>query len=980
MEEDEDRAVVRGTRGDDRLAGTAGGDDVRGVGGDDLVDAARGADRVAGSRGADRIAGGAGPDALAGGPGDDRIDGDGFLDFRFPTRTASTTVTVEETGEDMTLSVTAPTRLGGVAADIAGTVDTGGPTGQLRVALAIDVSGSAGFAYEGTPVGDANFDGEADTTLDAEVVAAVALLRSLARDVPGDPLVSIIAFDEGAETVYSGGLGSGSEGGLRQALDAVRALRVGNGTDYEAGLSEAIPFFAGSEGPTTDVLFFLSDGTNFDGTDFSQEVDRLRDLGVDIRPVGIENADSAADLDLVDDGRPNGSVTFFDDPGRLDITTVGGRLTGFAVDRLDIFVGGDRAARLGPDDFEETADGIAFAASVAGFVPGEDDALRVVAVADDGAATEAVLDLSVPEPAPIRAGDDEIAGGDGDDFIDAGDGADVARGGRGDDVIIGDSPPANDGEGTTRTVSDAKTVPSTGQDIAISLTVPETADGRTAKVSGFVSTGAVAAEANVVVVVDVSGSTGGAYDGTLVGDRNGDGVSDTTLDAEIAGAEALIRSIREDAGLGGAEVSIIPFSSTASTLITARADADADRNGLFDVEEALAGLRSIGGTDYEAALQQAVKTFEAAPEGENILFFLSDGANGSGQNFLDEVAVLRDTLGVDIRSIGLQNFGSTSDIDLVDDGLSNGSAEFVEDPGALTTTIVGSGVEVADVRRVDIVLNGEVVKKIPAGRLRETPLGLRFEADLTGLDPLRDDRVAARVLTSDEDRTRVAVAEVIAEPANPAESGGNDTLLGGGGSDTLIGLGGDDMMAGRRGNDRLVGCSGEDTLKGGDGNDQLIGGPAADVLRGGAGDDRIRGGGAEDFASGGAGQDRLFGAASDDHLRGGGGDDLLRGGNGNDTVLGGNGEDTLDGGGGDDALVGGKGADVFIYRGDKDTIVDFDGELDALRIRGEGRDLSTFLEVAVEVDGDVVADFGGGDVLVLLDTTLAAVSGPDLLD
>ncbi|MFO1158608.1 MAG: hypothetical protein U1E60_07200 [Reyranellaceae bacterium] len=61
----------------------------------------------------------------------------------------------------------------------------------------------------------------------------------------------------------------------------------------------------------------------------------------------------------------------------------------------------------------------------------------------------------------------------------------------------------------------------------------------------------------------------------------------------------------------------------------ATAGADADKNGVLDVVEALRGLRSGGGTNYEAALQQAETFYKGAPSGQNVLFFLSDAAAGS---------------------------------------------------------------------------------------------------------------------------------------------------------------------------------------------------------------------------------------------------------------------------------------------------------------------------------------------------------------
>jgi Ca2+-binding RTX toxin-like protein len=96
------------------------------------------------------------------------------------------------------------------------------------------------------------------------------------------------------------------------------------------------------------------------------------------------------------------------------------------------------------------------------------------------------------------------------------------------------------------------------------------------------------------------------------------------------------------------------------------------------------------------------------------------------------------------------------------------------------------------------------------------------------------------------------------------------------------------------------------TMNGGDGNDVLWSGDAADRLDGGEGNDNLWGGGGSDSLLGGAGADKLDGSI---------------------------GNDVLEGGAGADSLIGGAGADRFVYR------------IDAVGA------------------GDVIADFGAGDVL-----------------
>ncbi|MFV5427569.1 cadherin-like domain-containing protein, partial [Acinetobacter towneri] len=82
-------------------------------------------------------------------------------------------------------------------------------------------------------------------------------------------------------------------------------------------------------------------------------------------------------------------------------------------------------------------------------------------------------------------------------------------------------------------------------------------------------------------------------------------------------------------------------------------------------------------------------------------------------------------------------------------------------------------------------------------------------------------------------------------------------------------------------------------------------------IDGGEGDDIISGSGGNDYLVGGEGKDILHGDAGNDYLLGGSGDDTLNGNDGNDTLLGGVGNDILNGGAGNDILDGGAGNDIL---------------------------------------------------------------------
>jgi len=153
---------------------------------------------------------------------------------------------------------------------------------------------------------------------------------------------------------------------------------------------------------------------------------------------------------------------------------------------------------------------------------------------------------------------------------------------------------------------------------------------------------------------------------------------------------------------------------------------------------------------------------------------------------------------------------------------------------------------------------------------------------------------------------------------------------------------------------------------GGSGDDTIIGNGLANMLQGKGGSDTINAGANDDQIKGGGGKDIL---------KGQGGKDNLKGGSGNDTLKGGAGKDTLNGQEGNDKLFGNKGPDRFVFtkNGDKDTIRDFENDIDEIRIIGLGTEAQV-LAMASNIDGDVVFDFGNGDMLTVLNTTVAEIS------
>jgi Ca2+-binding RTX toxin-like protein len=222
-----------------------------------------------------------------------------------------------------------------------------------------------------------------------------------------------------------------------------------------------------------------------------------------------------------------------------------------------------------------------------------------------------------------------------------------------------------------------------------------------------------------------------------------------------------------------------------------------------------------------------------------------------------------------------------------------------------------------------------------------------------------------------------------------------DTIRGHKSGDKIDGAGGDDTLDGGNGKDKVKGGDGDDDIGGGNGNDKLLGGDGDDLITGGTGADKIKGGSGTDTASYANSSDPVTinlgktrqkgGDAEGDKLKsienvvGSNGNDKLTGDDGPNVLDGRNGNDRLIGKAGADTLIGGEGKDKFYFKSGygPDNIADFESG-DSIHLSMKG--VSSFKDVKAhmtEVDGDVVIDFGKGDVLTVLDTTIASFDKHD---
>ncbi|WP_099823674.1 VWA domain-containing protein [Oceaniglobus indicus] len=605
-----------------------------------------------------------------------------------------------------------------------------------------------------------------------------------------------------------------------------------------------------------------------------------------------------------------------------------------------------------------------------------------------------------------RNGADVLMGDDGADLLVGAQGHDLLLGGNGDDILSGDN------NTSLVTTTNTRVAQSTGQEFSVSLTVPDAANGTTLPLQGYVSRTPVTSEIlNIALVIDTSGSTSGTFQGTRqVADQNGDGVANTILDAEIAGLVQLINAINRKLG-SDANISLTRFDSSGQEIFRGIANADNNGNGTPDVIDALRGLRANGGTSFESGLNPVIDFFEDQDQGQNVLYFMSDGENGGGStSFADEVTTLLDTNGINatIRSFGVGADASEEQLDLLDDGIDNNSTTIILDPSTLGGELVDSGITRADIERVLILVNGQVARNIPAADLIQTPLGFRFEfgGTLNGLNATEDDRITVRAIATDPGRTIVNTFQIVEHEANAVGydtligGDGNDVMDGGAWADVLFGGNGDDRMDGGNGLDRLFGGNGTDIMSGGGGNDTLKGGAGADQMFGNRGSDlyfvdnegdvvrEFRNEGRDtvrssvDFQLGAnienlslIGVDRIDGTgnALANIMVGNAVSNTLRGFNGQDKLLGRGGSDILDGGRGDDTLTGGGGADQFVFRsGDgNDVVRDFRGanrEGDVIDLRGVNA-IANFNDLLnnhlTQVGSDVVIDQMNGNTITL---------------
>ncbi|MFK7941650.1 MAG: SdrD B-like domain-containing protein [Paracoccaceae bacterium] len=199
-----------------------------------------------------------------------------------------------------------------------------------NVLIVIDVSNSTVSlesgtqnVFDGADVGDVNGDGRADTVLDAQIVAAQALIDDLRSQGLDPSLVNIgIATFSGVDTTGGSAYNDATvdseivgtfnlnDAGIDSALAGILS---GSWTNYEAGLSEAESWFgANAQAGDGNTMYFLSDGrpiTSYENGAYVEQdtaafLDELGQIeanyGANIHAVGVGANSSLEVLDQID--------------------------------------------------------------------------------------------------------------------------------------------------------------------------------------------------------------------------------------------------------------------------------------------------------------------------------------------------------------------------------------------------------------------------------------------------------------------------------------------------------------------------------------------------------------------------------------------------------------------------------------------------------------------------------------------------------
>lgn len=320
----------------------------------------------------------------------------------------------------------------------------------------------------------------------------------------------------------------------------------------------------------------------------------------------------------------------------------------------------------------------------------------------------------------------------------------------------------------------------TGQTLTVQIDSP--LDGASVSegaltVTGKALLGTFSANTAVQYVIDVSGSTGSPSgmdcngDGVVnAGDNlDGTGAIGTTLDCEVSGVLTLNQTLVD---IGGVQVGLVTFSdaaqqrdldpTVAGTQAFTTPGADANHDGIRDLNAATRPLTAGGTTHYDAALSAMNAGFAGRPAGEqHVAFFLSDGTPtppGSFTTAAGSPLTVAAAAGTKIYtySVGTSGAGCgpTSALERIAT-LTGGTCTVVTNPSALTNVLAGT--TPAGITGVEVFIDGAA----PALASLDALGNFTADTSIAGPGP----HTIQAIVTATELTT--ATAEVAIEVLNP---------------------------------------------------------------------------------------------------------------------------------------------------------------------------------------------------------------------
>jgi hypothetical protein len=293
--------------------------------------------------------------------------------FTSPHQTASTSGILDYNDQPVSLTISAPSATTTASADLGLTIALGTfLQPQMNILYLIDVSGSTSEQFGGTPVGDLNDDGRANTILDAEILGLIALTERV-RELgfsPADLTVTIIPFNGGADPAdpTDGGIVNAETFRLGQVGDEaignyLRGLDASGSTNFADALRAANSRLQSlDQGGEENFLYFLSDGNGQGAID--TELATLNNVfGTKITALGVGEDASLSQLNEIDN---TGGASLVISADQIDVSVLGSPVPSGAVADIDLFVNGTEVAEIGPEDFGSTPAGLALDTSIGG--------------------------------------------------------------------------------------------------------------------------------------------------------------------------------------------------------------------------------------------------------------------------------------------------------------------------------------------------------------------------------------------------------------------------------------------------------------------------------------------------------------------------------------------------------------------------------------------------------------------------------------